>query len=297
MTNLEIEAFLSVVKTGSITKAAESLFITQPALSRRIKTLETELGYPLISRKKGVRRVGLTEEGRAFTAVAEKWRLLWQEARDIARLENNEVLNVASVDSVSTYIMAGVFRSFLLDNPGTDLSIRTLHSDEAYGYVAGGFVDLAFVSDRVYAEGVEVVPAFREPMLFVCNARSDYPEVVYPSSLNPSRQIKIPWNPEYDVWHKRWFKGDFRPLVLLDKMSLVEEFLFSEDNWAIAPASVAYRVREKTPDIAVRRMEEGPDDRTIYYLLGKRRKAEQTERFLTSLQTCLADMPEMESLL
>ena len=55
MTELEIDAFLNIVKYGSITKAAEILYISQPALSRRIKSLESELQYKLFIRQKGVR--------------------------------------------------------------------------------------------------------------------------------------------------------------------------------------------------------------------------------------------------
>lgn len=123
MTNLEVEAFLSIVKTGSITKAAESLFVTQPALSRRIKALESKLGYPLISRRKGVRTIELTDEGRAFVSVAERWKLLWREAMGISELDKNAVLNVASVDSVRTYLMSGAYRLFLQRNQGTNLSV------------------------------------------------------------------------------------------------------------------------------------------------------------------------------
>ena len=46
MTHPEIEAFLLSAKTGTITAAAEQLYVTQPALSRRIRSLEAELGYP-----------------------------------------------------------------------------------------------------------------------------------------------------------------------------------------------------------------------------------------------------------
>ena len=44
MTEREIEAFLTIVRTGSISAAAEVLYVTQPALSRRIRALEQELG-------------------------------------------------------------------------------------------------------------------------------------------------------------------------------------------------------------------------------------------------------------
>ena len=64
MTEREIEAFLTIVRTGSISAAAEVLYVTQPALSRRIRALEQELGYQLFIRKKGLRNVGLTAEGR-----------------------------------------------------------------------------------------------------------------------------------------------------------------------------------------------------------------------------------------
>ena len=50
MTISEITAFLAVIECGSFSKAAEMLFITQPALSRRIQSLENEIGYKIIYR-------------------------------------------------------------------------------------------------------------------------------------------------------------------------------------------------------------------------------------------------------
>ena len=55
MTFLEIEAFLKIAQCGSFSAAAEKLYITQPALGRRIRALEEELGYSLFIRNKGVR--------------------------------------------------------------------------------------------------------------------------------------------------------------------------------------------------------------------------------------------------
>ena len=53
LTNLEIECFLAICEHKTISSAAESLYITQPSLSSRLKTLERELGGELFVRKKG----------------------------------------------------------------------------------------------------------------------------------------------------------------------------------------------------------------------------------------------------
>lgn len=97
MTHLEIEAFFEIIKAGSISSAAQNLYVTQPALSRRIKTLEDELGYPLFSRKKGQRNIELTAKGEAFVPIAQKWLNIWQEAQELNSLDNSNMLHIASM--------------------------------------------------------------------------------------------------------------------------------------------------------------------------------------------------------
>ena len=72
MTQQTIEAFLAVVRTGSLSGAAQSLYITQPAVSRHLRALERELDCTLLLRQRGRRQVELTEQGRDFVRVAEK---------------------------------------------------------------------------------------------------------------------------------------------------------------------------------------------------------------------------------
>ena len=59
----EIETFLMIVKTKNITKTAENLFLSQPTVSHRLKSLEEELGVKLIARKKGHKQIELTSQG------------------------------------------------------------------------------------------------------------------------------------------------------------------------------------------------------------------------------------------
>ncbi len=296
MTHLEIEAFLSIIKFGSITKASEHLFVTQPALSRRIKALESELGYGLIIRQKGIRNIELTEAGRAFIPVAEKWQLLWKESQDIRQLDRNAILNVASIDSVSTYVLPQVYHAFLQSETKTKLTIHMLHSHEAYQHVEEGLVDIAFISNTRYSKNVETIPAFREPMRFICAAGSNYPPEVHPSQLVVKNEIKLPWNPEYERWHEYWFGAATQPRVFLDKMSLLEQFAGLENSWALVPASVANRLKNNV-NIEMRGIKEGPSDRIIYYLLGTNRKSEPTNRFLHILSGYLKQVEGVYSLL
>ena len=62
MTSLEIQAFLTVQQTLSISRAAEQLYISQSSLSSRLQTLEQELGAPLFVRGRGRRELSLTAE-------------------------------------------------------------------------------------------------------------------------------------------------------------------------------------------------------------------------------------------
>ena len=64
--------FLAAVREESISKAAESLHLTQPTLSRQIMELEEELGIKLLNRGKKNRKVTLTDEGKLFRKRAEE---------------------------------------------------------------------------------------------------------------------------------------------------------------------------------------------------------------------------------
>ncbi len=296
MTNLEIEAFLAIVRAGSITKAAGMLYVTQPALSRRMKSLESELGYALFERKKGVRSIELTKEGKLFIPVAEKWQFLWRESVEIRKENRRQILNVASVDSVGTYIMPEVYQNFLLENPNINLGLRMFHSYEAYSYMEEGIVDLAFISDDRYSKNIRTIPAFTEKMVFVCSNGARYPQVVHPSVLDVGKQIKLPWNPEYESWHEYWFGATKQPRVFLDKMSLMEQFMRLNGSWAIVPQSAALGML-KAGVVENRPIEEGPADRICYYLIDEKKNHELTDNFLSVLNDYLHRSEGVVSLL
>ena len=80
MTKADIEAFLAVARSGTLSKAAEKLYISHSTLSGRIGKLEEEFGTELFLRGKGQKRVELTKAGEAFLPYAVKFLDIWQEA-------------------------------------------------------------------------------------------------------------------------------------------------------------------------------------------------------------------------
>ena len=293
MTDQQIQCFLAVVRTGSISGAAQTLYVTQPAASRCVRTLEEELGYPLFRRGKGQRRVELTDHGRAFIAVAEKWRILWKETQELARQDENSRLVFSSVGSVSSCLLPQVLRRFLEGWPQCSLTFHHYSSFLSYDYVAGGLVDLALISDDRYVPGVETVPAFREPMILAAAKGLELPELVHPAQLDPRRELRLPWNPEYDLWHDFWFQASDQPRATLDMMPILEQLFLWEQCWAVVPLSVGRRLVEKAP-VRLHRLEEGPPERIIYYLQGRRRKPELVRGLLACLREELAQYDEIE---
>ena len=78
-----LEDFISLANTRSFSKSAEQRNVTQPAFSRRIRSLETWLGTSLIDRS--TYPTTLTETGRSFRETAEQTLLVIHEARDAIR--------------------------------------------------------------------------------------------------------------------------------------------------------------------------------------------------------------------
>lgn len=296
MTQLEIDAFLEIIKLGSISAASEALFISQPALTRRISTLENELGYRLFDRKKGQRHITLTEKGEAFIEVSKRWLAILREAREINYIDKNEIFNISSVGSVSTYILPSVFHDFAANNAEIRICFHNYHSYESYHYVHSNFVDIALISDDMYHKYVQTIPAFKEPMMLIANNFINYDEHVHPTKLDPEHEIRLPWNPEFDAWHNYWFKPYDIYKIYLDQMTLLEYFLLWKGTWAIVPASVAHNLSKLTY-VTISSIEDGPPDRIIYYLKSGCGKENLISEFLNVLNREITAIPNVISYL
>ncbi|MFC8722144.1 LysR substrate-binding domain-containing protein [Kitasatospora sp. NPDC057198] len=141
----QLEYLVAVVDTGSFTRAAERLHVTQPALSHQMRALESTVGGPLLERLP--RSVRLTPMGRAVlpharAALAEAERLR-AVARRTAGLEEGE-LEIAVVYSVSLGVLPPVLRTWRHRHPGVRIRLREYgHAERLQADMAAGRADLA----------------------------------------------------------------------------------------------------------------------------------------------------------
>ena len=142
-----IQAFLTVSDTGSFSRAADALFLTQPAVSKRIQALEHSLGITLFDRiGKSVR---LTEAGHALLPSCRRILAEIAESRRIIsnlRKTTSGTLSLATSHHIGLHRLPPVLRRFNDHYPDVTLDIDFMDSEQAYEQINQGRTELAVVT-------------------------------------------------------------------------------------------------------------------------------------------------------
>lgn len=142
----DLRWFVAVAEEMSFTRAAERVFVSQPALSKRIRRLERDLGTPLLTR--GHRSVALTRAGEALlpraAAILADWDAARRELLAAAREAGGEIV-VGLQTAVGRGISARAAPAMARTHPGVRLSLRSVRWDDPTAGLADGSSDLAIV--------------------------------------------------------------------------------------------------------------------------------------------------------
>ena len=153
--------FIAVAKHGSFNRAAQTLHLTQPALSRQVKDLEEELSVPLFVRGKNA--VALTAAGELF----------YEEAREIiARAElavqrvrnqpHTEILRVGYAPSVTAGVLPNALQRFHAEHPRVRVELADLFPKDMIDKARNGELDIVITLESPGA----TVPNFRWEELY-----------------------------------------------------------------------------------------------------------------------------------
>ncbi|WP_250658366.1 LysR family transcriptional regulator [Alkalimarinus coralli] len=165
-----LNAFISIVETGSFSKAADAISVTQPAISKRIRTLEEVLNCKLFER--GQRDIQLTKEGEELlpraTSILREVQNAKQSILNISSDISGQLTVVAS-HHIGLHRLPFVIKPFLQKYPDVDLKLLFMESENAFEALDHNHADIGFitVTPGAYPNYVEHV-IWNDPMSIVC---------------------------------------------------------------------------------------------------------------------------------
>jgi DNA-binding transcriptional LysR family regulator len=166
----QVEGFVETARRRNLSRAAEALHVTQPALTARLQALEAELGTTLFVR--GRRGMELTDAGRAFLPYAERALAALDDGTSLlaefGRGATGELV-LGAAPAVSTYVLPPLLLRFTEAYPKVRLSVRTGHSEEILELALRREIDLGLVRALRHPE-IESRPLYEDELVLVVDA-------------------------------------------------------------------------------------------------------------------------------
>ncbi|BAP85405.1 LysR family transcriptional regulator [Paucilactobacillus hokkaidonensis JCM 18461] len=253
-----LQTFLKIVEYKQISQAADSLYITQAAVSNRLRRLESQLGVTLINRLKGQPTVTLTRYGEKLVPIAEQWMQLVHQTTNLKESANFHNIKVASAPSISESILSIICPLLMKEDPTLRYSLINGNADYIYSCVESGTADIGFTFYKMYRHQINTRKISEEHLMLVTNNLSEYPDMVTVDMLSRHDEIYMPWNDEFDAWHTMCWDSELQPLVVLDAGTLILPYLSFKQAWSLIPESLAHQLLLRDSNLRSLRLVEQP---------------------------------------
>ena len=163
-----LRAFCQTVRLGSVSRASEALYVSQPAITLQLQALERELGVPLFERSG--RRLTPTREGQLLYELAqplvESLDALGASFREKVRGLDAGELNIAANSSTILYLLPKIVEHFRSQHPEVRLTLHNAASADGTDLLRSDAVDLAVGSMLDVPADLSYAPVYRfEPLL------------------------------------------------------------------------------------------------------------------------------------
>jgi DNA-binding transcriptional LysR family regulator len=167
----QLRILKAIAAEGSFKRAADSLYVSQPAVSLQVQHLERQLDIPLFDR--GGRRAQLTEAGRLLLSYGDRILSLCQETRraieDLQNLHGGTLIIGAS-QTTGTYLMPRMIGLFRHKYPDVAVQLHVHSTRRTAWSVANGQVDLAIIGGEIPTElqdSLEIVPYAEDELALI----------------------------------------------------------------------------------------------------------------------------------
>ena len=205
----QLKSFYRVAQTGSFTKAAGELHITQSAVSQQVQALEHSLGITLFDRSR--KKIFLTTAGETLSSYARRLFDLYDEIETV--FESQQKLKkgkfkIASTRVIGTYYLPEIIGLYNHRYPGIEIDLRLGNTHRILDIILEGEVDFGFAGKVRSHAGLHGIPVHTEKLLLVS---SPHHPLAAKKWIAPAELIRTPF-----VWRergtltqkvvKRWFE-------------------------------------------------------------------------------------------
>lgn len=247
MNETSLKVFMAICETGSFTKAANELFITQPAVSRHIQALEQHYGVDLFERRG--RSVFLTANGEILRGKARELFVLHEEVEalfdDIVELRRGRVVIAASA-TIATYLLPPAVAAFRKQFPGVQIELLSGNTHEVKRLVADCDADIGFGGGAGVSSGRLIqTPVHKERLVMVARADSllSRMDVVRPDDIMGHDFVWREKGTQTRLYVRRLFKGTQlqEPNVVVRRVATAKRLAQMDDYVTALPYTVVKR--------------------------------------------------------
>ncbi len=153
----QLTTFVTVISEGSMTAAADKLYLTQPAVSQQIRNLEEELGVELLVR--GVRQIKATPQGEILYEHARRILQQVQQAEIAVKSIGAELkgnIKIGTLSSIGLHLISPIIGRLMRHNPDLQVRVDYDYGDDLIKNFKKGALDIVILPDSKVEFGVEM---------------------------------------------------------------------------------------------------------------------------------------------
>ena len=166
--NFRLKVFRTVAEHLNFRKAAEHLFLTQPAVTLQIKALEDDLGTRLFDR--AANRVSLTPQGSLLLTYAKKIAALVSQAEQELGSEDGKVsgeLSLGVSTTIAQYVLPRLLGAFLDEHPRVQFSLHSGNTDEIVHLLLDSKLSLGLIEGPARDRGIHTEPFMQDELVLI----------------------------------------------------------------------------------------------------------------------------------
>ena len=168
MTIRHLRIFLAVVDSGSMTKAAKNLYITQPSVSQAIMEIEEHYNIKLFERLS--RKLYITEGGKEFLSYARHIISLYDDMEQrMGQTRRTSTLRIGASLTIGTYLLSQLSKGYLRNNKNIQIKAVVDNTSAIEEKVLNSKLDFALVEGPIHSDDIVPIPFMKDELVTICS--------------------------------------------------------------------------------------------------------------------------------